>query len=140
MICNFKSSHIVKSIIHVYVVSFPYIALMSTTSMHLLPHFRYVIRPRMMVDVTSICMKTTVLGEEISFPVGIAPTAMQKMAHADGEVANAKGTGAANLLTVSSSKSSFDLYILYLELLPHTPIYSRSERVQLHVQDIGTTS
>jgi len=32
-----------------------------------------------------------VLGREVKMPVGIAPTAMQRMAHPDGECANARG-------------------------------------------------
>ena len=37
-------------------------------------------------------MKTTVMGNEIDFPIGVAPTGLQKMAHPEGEVATAKGT------------------------------------------------
>ena len=44
----------------------------------------------MMVDVSNRNLKTTVLGNEISMPIGIAPTAMQRMAHPDGECATAK--------------------------------------------------
>jgi len=36
-------------------------------------------------------MTTTVLGYPVSAPIGIAPTAMQKMAHEMGELATAKG-------------------------------------------------
>ena len=43
-----------------------------------------------MVDVSQRCMKTIVLGNEVSMPIGIAPTAMQRMAHPDGECATAK--------------------------------------------------
>ena len=43
-----------------------------------------------MVDVSERCMKTNVLGNEVSMPIGIAPTAMQRMAHPDGECATAK--------------------------------------------------
>ena len=43
-----------------------------------------------MVDVSRRNMKTTILGNEVSMPIGIAPTAMQRMAHPDGECATAK--------------------------------------------------
>jgi (S)-2-hydroxy-acid oxidase len=43
-------------------------------------------------DVSTIDMSTTILGEKIDFPVCVAPTAMQKMAHPDGEIATAKGS------------------------------------------------
>ena len=52
--------------------------------------FRYRLIPKMMVDVSNRNMKTTVLGNEVSMPIGIAPTAMQRMAHQDGECATAK--------------------------------------------------
>lgn len=46
----------------------------------------------MLRDVTNIDISTTILGEQISMPLGIAPTAYQRMAHPDGEIAIAKGT------------------------------------------------
>ncbi|MBX9693820.1 MAG: alpha-hydroxy-acid oxidizing protein, partial [Cyanobacteria bacterium] len=46
--------------------------------------------PRMLRDVSKRSLNTKVLGQEVSFPVLIAPTAFHKMAHADGEVAVAR--------------------------------------------------
>ncbi len=46
--------------------------------------------PRVLIDVSKINMETTILGDKISSPICIAPTAMQKMAHVDGEIATAK--------------------------------------------------
>ncbi|KAJ8017663.1 Peroxisomal (S)-2-hydroxy-acid oxidase GLO5 [Holothuria leucospilota] len=46
----------------------------------------------MLKDVSDIELSTTLLGEKISFPVAIAPTGMQRLAHPQGEVATAKGT------------------------------------------------
>lgn len=51
----------------------------------------------MMVDVSQIKMETTILGDKIDFPICIAPTASQRMAHPDGEIANAKGQLVRNL-------------------------------------------
>ena len=45
----------------------------------------------MLRDVSNINMKTTIMGDEIDFPIGVAPTAMQRMAHDDGELATARG-------------------------------------------------
>ena len=45
----------------------------------------------MLRDVSNINMKTTILENEIDFPVGVAPTALQRMAHDDGELATARG-------------------------------------------------
>ena len=36
-------------------------------------------------------MSTTILGDKIDFPICISPTAVQKLAHPDGEIATAKG-------------------------------------------------
>ena len=44
-----------------------------------------------MRDVSRRDQSTTVLGREVMMPIGIAPTAMQRMAHPDGECGNARG-------------------------------------------------
>ena len=49
------------------------------------------LRPRVLRDVSNINMSTTILGNKIDFPVCVAPTALHKLAHPDGEVATAKG-------------------------------------------------
>jgi len=46
----------------------------------------------MLRDVSNVNMKTIIMGNEVDFPVGIAPTAAHKMAHPEGEVATARGT------------------------------------------------
>jgi (S)-2-hydroxy-acid oxidase len=43
-------------------------------------------------DVSTIDMSTTILGEKIDFPICVAPTALQKLAHPDGEIATVKGS------------------------------------------------
>lgn len=45
----------------------------------------------MLVDVSEISSSTSIFGDSVTMPIGIAPTAMQKMAHPDGECANARG-------------------------------------------------
>ncbi|XP_055317179.1 uncharacterized protein LOC129576311 isoform X2 [Sitodiplosis mosellana] len=50
------------------------------------------IRPRVLIDVSRRDTRCNVLGFDLDCPVAIAPTAMQKMAHAEGELATAKGT------------------------------------------------
>lgn len=49
------------------------------------------IRPRVLINVQNRDTKCDVLGMKIDFPIAIAPTAMQRMAHPDGECATAKG-------------------------------------------------
>lgn len=49
------------------------------------------IRPRFLRDVSVRDMSVNILGSNVSFPCGISPTAMQRMADQHGEIANAKG-------------------------------------------------
>ncbi|KAK2583751.1 hypothetical protein KPH14_009664 [Odynerus spinipes] len=56
---------------------------------------RYRVRPKFLRDVSKRDTSTTVLGEKISMPLGVAPTAMQRMAHPDGECANVRVLNAA---------------------------------------------
>ncbi len=46
--------------------------------------------PKILIDVTKVNTATTILGERVSSPICIAPTAMQKMAHPDGECATSR--------------------------------------------------
>lgn len=52
---------------------------------------RIMIRPRVLRDVSHVCMKRKVLGFECAAPFFISPAAMAKLAHPDGELALAKG-------------------------------------------------
>jgi len=64
---------------------------------------RWRLRPRMLVDVSTISLATTLLGTEVSLPFGIAPFAMQKLICEEGEAATARAAAAANaLMTVST--------------------------------------
>lgn len=49
------------------------------------------IRPRFLRDVSKLNTEVNVFGTTVSFPCGISPSAMQRMAHPDGEIATAKG-------------------------------------------------
>ncbi|KAM4099692.1 hypothetical protein ACB094_05G011000 [Castanea mollissima] len=67
---------------------------------------RIMIRPRILVDVSRIDMSTTVLGYKISAPILIAPTALHKLAHPEGEVATARAAAACKTIMVLSFTSS----------------------------------
>ncbi|GJN01724.1 hypothetical protein PR202_ga19007 [Eleusine coracana subsp. coracana] len=68
---------------------------------------RILFRPRILVDVSHIDMATNVLGFNISMPIMIAPSAMQKMAHPEGELATARAAAAAGTaMTLSSWATS----------------------------------
>ncbi|KAK8766338.1 hypothetical protein V5799_006879 [Amblyomma americanum] len=66
-------------------------------------------RPRVLVDVSKTSTSTTVLGREISMPIGIAPSAMQKLAHPIGEVGTAKAAEAAGTVMILSTLSTTSL-------------------------------
>jgi isopentenyl diphosphate isomerase/L-lactate dehydrogenase-like FMN-dependent dehydrogenase len=56
---------------------------------------RWLLRPRVLVDVEVCSTATTVLGQELSMPIVVAPVAFQRVAHPDGEVAMARAAQAA---------------------------------------------
>jgi isopentenyl diphosphate isomerase/L-lactate dehydrogenase-like FMN-dependent dehydrogenase len=59
---------------------------------------RWRLRPRVLVDVSSVTTETTVLGETVSLPVLASPVAHQRMAHPDGELAVARASAAAGTI------------------------------------------
>jgi 4-hydroxymandelate oxidase len=59
--------------------------------------------PRVLVDVSRIVTEVEVLGEKISFPVLIAPTAFHQLAHPEGEAATARAAAAAGTIMVVST-------------------------------------
>jgi len=67
------------------------------------------LRPRVCVDVGDVTTSATVLGEELSMPILVAPTALQKMAHADGELAMARAAESSGTLMVCSTLASASL-------------------------------
>ena len=67
---------------------------------------RWVLRPRMLVDVSQVTAATNVLGTEVSFPVLVAPMAFQGLAHPDGEKAMARGAAAAGTIMCLSTLST----------------------------------
>jgi isopentenyl diphosphate isomerase/L-lactate dehydrogenase-like FMN-dependent dehydrogenase len=64
------------------------------------------LRPRVLVDVGEGTTATTVLGTEISMPVLIAPLALQRMAHPDGELATARAAAAAGTIMCLSTAAT----------------------------------
>jgi isopentenyl diphosphate isomerase/L-lactate dehydrogenase-like FMN-dependent dehydrogenase len=64
---------------------------------------RYRLRPRVLVDVSAVSTRTTVLGTEVSMPVLVAPMAFQSIAHEEGELAMARGAAAAETLMCLST-------------------------------------
>ncbi|TVU14776.1 hypothetical protein EJB05_38269 [Eragrostis curvula] len=59
---------------------------------------RIQLRPRVLIDVSHVNMSTSVLGYNVSIPIMIAPTALHKMAHPEGELASARAAAAAGII------------------------------------------
>jgi isopentenyl diphosphate isomerase/L-lactate dehydrogenase-like FMN-dependent dehydrogenase len=64
---------------------------------------RWVLRPRVLVDVGSVTTATTVLGTEVSMPILVAPTAFHRLAHPDAEQATARAAAAAGTIMCLST-------------------------------------
>ena len=67
------------------------------------------LRPRMLVDVSTIDMGTTVLGTAVSMPILAAPTGFHGLAHPQGECLTVQGVGQANTLMTVSTVSTRSL-------------------------------
>jgi 4-hydroxymandelate oxidase len=69
---------------------------------------RYRLRPRVLVDVSSVDTTSLLLGAPATMPVAIAPMAVHGLAHADGELATARAAAAAGIpftLSTTSTRS-----------------------------------
>lgn len=67
---------------------------------------RWRLRPRTLVDVSSVSTATTVLGNEVAMPILTAPVAYQRMAHPDGEAAVARAAAAVGTIMCLSTFST----------------------------------
>ena len=67
---------------------------------------RLKLQPRVLVDVTNVDTSTTVLGTPVAAPVLIAPVALQKLAHPDGEAATARAAAAAGTIMILSTSAT----------------------------------
>jgi len=68
---------------------------------------RFRLVPRVLVDIGSVDLRTTLLGREVAMPLGIAPAALHGLAHVEAEQATARAaTGAGVLQTVSTAASA----------------------------------
>jgi isopentenyl diphosphate isomerase/L-lactate dehydrogenase-like FMN-dependent dehydrogenase len=67
------------------------------------------LRPRVLVDVKRIDMRTSVLGIPVSMPILVAPTAGHDLAHAEAECATARAASRADTLMIASTRSTRSL-------------------------------
>jgi 4-hydroxymandelate oxidase len=67
---------------------------------------RWELRPRVLVDISGVSTATTVLGTEVALPVLVAPTAFQRLADPEGELATARAAAVAGTIMSLSTLSS----------------------------------
>jgi 4-hydroxymandelate oxidase len=67
------------------------------------------LHPRVLAGIDTVSTATTLLGTPVSSPVVIAPTAIQGLAHPEGETATARGAAAAGALMILSSLATCPL-------------------------------
>ena len=64
------------------------------------------LKPRILVDVSRLDTRVKLFGQELPFPIVLAPTGGQRFIHPEGEVAAARGAAAARATYVISSSAS----------------------------------
>ena len=62
--------------------------------------------PRVLHDVSNVDMKLSLLGVDLPFPVLLAPTGFQRLFHAEGELATARGAGSLGALYTLSTAAT----------------------------------
>jgi 4-hydroxymandelate oxidase len=69
----------------------------------------YLLRPRVLVDVSEIDPSAELLGRRVALPVGLAPTGWQRFVHEDGELASARAAARCAVPLCLSTASNFSL-------------------------------
>ena len=67
------------------------------------------LRPRMLVDISQRELSTTVLGQQIAFPVMLDPAGNHGRAHFEAELATARAAGSMGTVMIVSSGSTYAL-------------------------------
>ena len=70
---------------------------------------RIFLKYRVLVDVSERDLTTVIMGEKISLPLIIAPTAFHKLAHPEGEAAVARAAGSQGTIMTLSTLSNCDI-------------------------------
>lgn len=81
----------------------------STLNENMEAYQKYRIKPRVLRDVSVIDTSVSLFGQKNASPFGVAPTAMQRLAHSEGEVATARACAKAGIIMGLSSFSTSSL-------------------------------
>ena len=91
------------------------------------------LRPRVLIDVSKLDTRVTLFGQEMPFPILLAPTSSHRVTHPEGEIATAHGASTAHATMVLSTLSTTSVEDVAAAL--KTPLW-----FQLYVQqDRGFT-
>lgn len=104
-------------------------------------------RPRLLRDVKNVSTSTRILGHEVGLPIFVAPAAMVKMIHPDGETAIARGCMKERVPQGISTNASFPVEEI-VQSIPggsHAFFFQlyvnkdrrKSEELLKHVQSLG---
>jgi isopentenyl diphosphate isomerase/L-lactate dehydrogenase-like FMN-dependent dehydrogenase len=67
---------------------------------------RIKLKPRVLIDTSKRDLTTNVLGQSVTMPILVAPTAFHRMAHPEGEVATGRAAGKAGTIMMLSTLST----------------------------------
>jgi (S)-2-hydroxy-acid oxidase len=93
----------------------------STLAENMSAYQKYRIRPRVLRDVSSVDTSAPIFDYRNSIPLGVAPTAMQGLAHPDGELATARACKKTGVVMGLSSFSTTSLEDVKGALGPEHP-------------------
>lgn len=71
---------------------------------------RFIFIPRYLKDVTKVNTRTTCLGKQVAFPLGISPSAMHQLHHPDGEVATARAAAKKGVNMILSTYANCSVH------------------------------
>lgn len=89
---------------------------------------RMKLKPRVLVDVSKLDTRVNLFGREMPFPILLAPTAYQKLVHAEGELATAKGAGTATMVVSTMASVSVEEIAAVTKQPPWFQLYVQPDR------------
>lgn len=89
---------------------------------------RIKLKPRVLVDVSKLDTRVNLFGRELPFPILLAPAAYQKLVHAEGELATAKGAGAATMVVSTMASVSVEDIAATTKQPPWFQLYVQPDR------------
>jgi len=98
----------------------------------------FILRPRMLTDVSKLDLSLELFGQKIEMPILVSPTGGQGLAHPDGELAMARGTGQMKTVMCVSTNSTYPIEkiaeassaLLWFQLYPGPDRDISRERVE----------